>query len=239
MSSVLICVALFAVFLATVYLYMKEAFQYWKRRGTPWIPRSHLVIFEKCSCNRGLCFATSLLAAVAFGIDVNAIEKPNEEFSFFGRRFFELTWWNMLRLNLTFAYPSIVKKLRLRFADADVCNFIIDTVRQNMDYRYKNNVLRKDFFQTLMDLRNSNIEAPMSVDEMSAHALIFFVAGFESSAATMSYCMYELAKKPETQEKAFQEIISVLQKHDGKLTYESVGEMKYVDNCIDGEFQFR
>lgn len=51
----------------------------------------------------------------------------------------------------------------------------------------------------------------------------------------MAFCMYELAKNPEAQNRAFEEIKSVLQKHDGKLTYEAVAEMKYVECCIDGK----
>lgn len=47
--------------------------------------------------------------------------------------------------------------------------------------------------------------------------------------------MYELARNPEAQSKAYAEINEVLRRHDGKLTYESINEMKYMENCIDGE----
>ncbi|KAJ6649781.1 putative cytochrome P450 6a14 [Pseudolycoriella hygida] len=180
-------------------------------------------------------FSVSVLAAVAFGININPIENPDEEFRYFGRKFFALTPRNMLRLNLTFIYPKLVKLLRLRFADKDVCDFITSTVKQNLDYRVKMNDLeRTDFFQILMKIRNDQSgKSIMSVDEMSAHALIFFVAGFESAAATMSYCMYEMSRKPEIQRRAQQEIDAVLKQYDGKLTYESIAEMKYVDRCVD------
>lgn len=47
--------------------------------------------------------------------------------------------------------------------------------------------------------------------------------------------MYELAKNAQVQQKAYENIISVLQNHDGKLTYEAISEMKYLDKCIDGK----
>lgn len=50
----------------------------------------------------------------------------------------------------------------------------------------------------------------------------------------MAFCMYEMAKRPETQNKAYEEVEKVLAKHDGKLTYESIGEMKYLNSCIHG-----
>lgn len=64
--------------------------------------------------------------------------------------------------------------------------------------------------------------------------MIAFCAGFESSSTTMSFCMYELAKYPDVQQKAYEEITAVLKNHDGKLTYDAISDMKYVGNCIDG-----
>lgn len=49
----------------------------------------------------------------------------------------------------------------------------------------------------------------------------------------MSFCMYELSKQPDLQQNAYDEITMVLQKHDGKLTYEALSEMKYLNSCID------
>lgn len=75
----------------------------------------------------------------------------------------------------------------------------------------------------------------ISIEEIAGQAFIFFAGGFESSSTTMSFCMYELAKNPTVQQKAYEEIVSVLDKHNGNLTYESVMEMKYTEYCIDGE----
>lgn len=50
----------------------------------------------------------------------------------------------------------------------------------------------------------------------------------------MTFCVYELAKNTIIQQKVYEEIDSVLQKYDENLHYESLGEMKYLDACIDG-----
>lgn len=62
--------------------------------------------------------------------------------------------------------------------------------------------------------------------------------GFETTSSTISFCLYELAKNPELQERAYNEIIRVLNNHGGEITYDSVAQMKYLENCIDGEFKF-
>lgn len=64
------------------------------------------------------------------------------------------------------------------------------------------------------------------------HSIILI--GFETSSTTLSFCMYELAKNREIQEKVHEEIDSILAKHGGQITYEAVAEMTYLENCIDG-----
>lgn len=131
-----------------------------------------------------------MIASVSFGLDIDCIENPNEEFRLYGQRFFEPTPKNMFRFHLTFIYPKLAKLLRLRFTDKDVGEFMTETVRQNIEYREKNNVTRKDFFQLLMQLRNTGSiqedgdwsakvvtkdkDTSMSLEEMSAHSFVFY-----------------------------------------------------------------
>lgn len=60
-------------------------------------------------------------------------------------------------------------------------------------------------------------------------------AGFETSATTISFCLYELAKNQEIQKRVQKEIDRVLAKHDGDLTYESLSEMEYLGWCFHGK----
>lgn len=69
---------------------------------------------------------------------------------------------------------------------------------------------------------------------LTSQAVLFFLAGFENASLTISNALYELAWKPEIQEKARAEIVNVLQKYDGKITYDGLEEMKYLEACIFG-----
>lgn len=69
---------------------------------------------------------------------------------------------------------------------------------------------------------------------MAAQTWVFYAAGFETSSSAMSFCLYELAKNQEIQEKVQMEIDEIINKHDGQITYMSVGEMKYLEACMDG-----
>lgn len=44
--------------------------------------------------------------------------------------------------------------------------------------------------------------------------------------------MYELARNPECQRKVHEEIDQISLKFNGEITYDSLGEMKYLESCI-------
>lgn len=74
----------------------------------------------------------------------------------------------------------------------------------------------------------------MSVKQMAAQAFVFFIAGFETSATTINFCLFELAQHAGIQEKVRREIAEVLEETDGEVTYDSVEKLKYLDQVIDG-----
>lgn len=198
-------------------------------------------------------YTTNVIASVAFGIEVDCIRDPDSEFRKYGKKIFEMTISNGLRSAASFFSPTLMKLFHIRATDKSVQDFMTSVVKENLEYREKNNVVRKDFFQLLMQLRNSGTIAQsdddwktgidknnkekkcLTLDEMTAQAFIFFAAGFETTSTTMSFCLYELAKFPDVQNKAHAEIDEVLAKHNGQLTYDSMNEMKYLECCIDGE----
>jgi cytochrome P450 family 6 len=75
----------------------------------------------------------------------------------------------------------------------------------------------------------------MSIEQCAAQVFVFFTAGFETSASTASFCLYELAKNPQLMEKLVQEIDQELEKTNGELTYDNIHSMKFLEECIAGE----
>lgn len=141
--------------------------------------------------------------------------------------------------------------LNLKTVSPDVEEFILSMVNQSLEYREKSNVTRKDFFQLLVQVRNTGTvqsdgdwetkitndesKKSLSIPEVAAQCFIFLIAGYETSSTTMSYCLYELARNPDAQRRVQQEIVDVLAKHNGEITYESVSEMHLLESCIDGK----
>ncbi|VEN53748.1 unnamed protein product, partial [Callosobruchus maculatus] len=67
--------------------------------------------------------------------------------------------------------------------------------------------------------------------KVTAQALQFFLAGFETTSSTISFTLYELCKHPKYQNTLREEIKATVAK-DGDITYENLMDMKYLDMCI-------
>lgn len=66
-----------------------------------------------------------------------------------------MTLLNGVRNLATFVMPKVQKTFKLKAVDQDVEDFIMSVVRKTIDYREKNNVVRKDLLQLLLQLRNT------------------------------------------------------------------------------------
>jgi cytochrome P450 family 6 len=75
----------------------------------------------------------------------------------------------------------------------------------------------------------------VTMNVIAAQAFVFFLAGFETSSTTMTFCLHQLAVNPDIQERLRTEIDTVLQKYDGNITYDSIFEMEYLDKIVNGK----
>ncbi|GFW40216.1 cytochrome P450 3A24 [Trichonephila clavipes] len=72
----------------------------------------------------------------------------------------------------------------------------------------------------------------LSKDELVAQCVIFFLAGYDSTASTLAFATYMLALNQDIQEKVHEEVSMALKSTNGKLTYEALQNIKYLDNII-------
>jgi cytochrome P450 family 6 len=76
--------------------------------------------------------------------------------------------------------------------------------------------------------------AVLKGDMLVAQAALFFTAGFESSATVTSSTLYELAMQPHLQARLRKEILDVMAKNQGRLSYEDFKNMEYMHMVVSG-----
>ncbi|KAJ3655229.1 hypothetical protein Zmor_014365 [Zophobas morio] len=188
------------------------------------------------------CFTTDIIGSCAFGLECNTFKEENSPFREYGRKVFTSTRFRMVKSLLVRNFPNGAKKLGVKAVPPDVSNFFMKVVNDTIAYREKNNFSRKDFMQLLIDLKNNKLVPEngykydgnsLTTEEIAAQCFVFFLAGFETSSTTMTFALYELSNNHKIQDKVRDEINTVLGKHDGKITYEAIQEMKYMDLVIN------
>lgn len=188
------------------------------------------------------CYTTDVIGSCAFGLDCQSFKDENSPFRMYGKMIFQSNRLRSIKRILNFAFPNLSKYLGSRLVKKEVSDFFVQVVADTVRYRETNNVTRSDFMQLLIDVRNgkehkqerNGEEKLLTIEQMAAQAFAFFATGFETSSTTMSFCLYQLAVNQDIQEKVREEINSVLAKHDQKLTYDAVQDMKYMEMVVDG-----
>lgn len=120
-------------------------------------------------------FTTEVISDVAFGLETKCFGNPENEFRKMGRAVFEVSVWERMKIFFLQALPKIGVLLNIGFNRQDTTDFFMKVVGDTFNYREKNNVQRNDFFQLLMNLRNSS--SGLTFNEMAANSFIFFLAG--------------------------------------------------------------
>ncbi|KAK0173578.1 hypothetical protein PV328_006753 [Microctonus aethiopoides] len=179
-------------------------------------------------------YTTDVIGSCAFGINMNALEREDSEFRIMGRKLFEPTFANKFRRLFREFSPRLYKLLGMKNISPEDTRFFINSVKETIDYREKNNIVRHDLVDILRDMKNNQKDIDFELTEglLAAQAFVFFAAGFETSSTTISFALYELATVPETQEKLRTEIMNILNKHNGQLSYDIVNEMKYLEMVL-------
>ncbi|CAG9133228.1 unnamed protein product [Plutella xylostella] len=67
---------------------------------------------------------------------------------------------------------------------------------------------------------------------ISANAFIIFLGGFETTSSTLAFLLLELAAHPHVQDKMREEVLKVLDKHEGKVSYEMLQKLTYMEMVI-------
>ncbi|XP_033365603.1 uncharacterized protein LOC117242787 [Bombus vosnesenskii] len=183
-------------------------------------------------------FATDMISGIAFGLKLNSLENPKTPFRECGRRIFDANYQrNMEFLTITFM-PQLSKYLKPKFFGKIATKFFQSVFWDVIEQRVVSGQKRHDLIDVLAEIRetyksderlkNYNFEG----DDLVAQAAIFFAAGFETSAATMSFTLYELARNSDVQQTLRKEILDALEKTDGEITYDMITTLPYLDMIL-------
>uniref|UniRef100_A0A0K8TVS7 unspecific monooxygenase n=1 Tax=Epiphyas postvittana TaxID=65032 RepID=A0A0K8TVS7_EPIPO len=182
-------------------------------------------------------FCSAALAGAVFGIGTESTFKS--PFLKMARDAVKLNWKTNLKFAVNGVSASISSLLRIRFFQEHE-KFFIGSIKQVLRTREKENTKKHDFADICLSLQKAGAmrdqetgqELEPTDELLAAQGFFFFLAGVEPAAAGMFGTLMELGKSPDILKKVQQEIDETMEKYDGKMTYEIVSEMKYLDQVL-------
>lgn len=184
---------------------------------------------------------TQVIGSCIFGINVDAINNSKSKFREMIDKVFQRSFYHLIQRSIGTMSPWLFAKLHMRSMDPEVEQFFVSVVKDLVKYRKQNDIQRGDFLQILIDLRGqikpdltsgSKLSSIMDDNLLAAQMFIFFAAGFETTSSAMSFCLYELALNVHIQNRLQKEIDRTLCENDGKLSYDAIMEIEYLDQVL-------
>ncbi|XP_014363276.2 cytochrome P450 6B1 [Papilio machaon] len=185
-------------------------------------------------------YTMSVIGACVFGVELD--DKMRKTLDKVDKMMFSANY----STELDMMFPGILKKFNGSIMPGYVSTFFEKLVELVIKQRGGKPSNRKDFMDLILELRQQKtIEGRKRFDNekqtsleltdsiIAAQAFAFYGAGYESSASTMAFMLYEIAKNPDVQDKVIKEIDEVLERNNGEVTFECLSELKYLQQVFD------
>ncbi|XP_068154055.1 probable cytochrome P450 6w1 [Drosophila tropicalis] len=183
-------------------------------------------------------FTTDLIATSAMGVKANSLKDVNSEFYLNNSNFFKFTWGRVFDSFFLFLIPSLSRIVRARVFPKETTDFFHRIVCHVMEERKKSGHHRNDLIDILLAMQKEALADPdqknnaKDVNFLVAQAAGFQTGGYETSASTMTFTLFELANNLEIQNRLHQEIQEYY--GEGKsISYEHLHEMPYLTKVIN------
>ncbi|KAK5641863.1 hypothetical protein RI129_010410 [Pyrocoelia pectoralis] len=197
-------------------------------------------------------FVNDSIASVAFGINVS---NCGNEFLVTTRSLQKSSLGRSLKVMGYSILPRLMAMLNIRIYPEKCLDVFTDAIKETICRRDQNVSFRMDMVHVLLELRQGSgikddreigeeFSVPdevlvgrqrtvaLSDEDMVAHALVFLTAGTETTSTLMCFMSHELAVNEDVQKRLRNEIDDTIRRCDGKITYEALVGMKYLDMVI-------
>jgi cytochrome P450 family 6 len=176
-------------------------------------------------------YTTDVIGSCAFGVDPGTLENPDSPFLKMASKMFRADRSTILKRYCRAFFPRLFRFLNLRTYSPDVETFITTIIKQVLADRRATGVQRHDFLQLMLNVNSSNNAFVMTDELITSNSFIFMLAGLETSSTTLSFCLYELAKDKDLQDRIREEIIHCIESNS-ELNYEAVTAMRLTTQAV-------
>lgn len=188
-------------------------------------------------------FTLDTIGTCAFGIECSSLKNENAHFVKVAEKFDSMSKLKRFFIFFVLIFmPQAFKYLNISFLNGDAARELVQILSYTKTRRSKDvESRRNDFLQLLIDAldkeEEENTKKPtqkryLDNDTIDAQALLFLIAGFETSSTLLSFVSHTLAMEPEVQTKLRKDVKEIVSHHNGEINYESIADMHYLEAVL-------
>lgn len=193
-------------------------------------------------------YANDVIASSSFGIKCDSLQNEDNEFYRMGKKVTTVQVTAVIKLLLYILFPKIMKIFKIPIFSKELSGFFHRIVSETKKVREEQNIHRPDMLQLLFEAQKGTLKADDEVaddvaakqpkhkltdEDITAQALVFFFAGFDTASTALSFLLFELAINPDIQEKLQKEIDKALS--EDEISYERITKMSYLNQVTSGK----
>nr|XP_022315198.1 cytochrome P450 3A24-like isoform X1 [Crassostrea virginica] len=191
-------------------------------------------------------YTMDVIASLGFGMEIDSQTNPKNSFVKYAKELFAVDF-NPLIVLAAFSskFDAVLDYFKISpLNNRRIMGFYQSAVQQAMEMRDDTDKNRKDMLQLMLnahtDTDSNEIEDKhayknpeewkkrgLTVDEITGNAILFMLAGYDTTSSTMTFMAYNLATNPECQDRLINEIDSVL--GEEMPTYDNMQKLDYLD----------
>ncbi|XP_058804663.1 cytochrome P450 9e2-like isoform X2 [Phymastichus coffea] len=141
---------------------------------------------------------------------------------------------DFIRFQLMIIFPKLMRWAGFTFLPNATDRFLKNIITETVKVRQEKGIVRQDMIHLLMlAMDKKDNSQKVTIDDIIGQAFFFFLAGFDASSSAMSFLCHQLAANPDVQNKLREAIIYQVNKDNGKISYNSLVQIKYLDMVIN------
>lgn len=145
-----------------------------------------------------------------------------------GQHLITFSTFSLIYLTLMTLFPFITKIYRPPFVPKHVEIFFIHLTKKALRHRIEKKFNKNDYLDYMLQLKD---QQNISDLELSGYCATFFIDGYETTCATMSFVLYCIAKHKDVQDRLRDEIFCTLN-NAKSMNYVQLCELLYMDQVI-------